>query len=239
MGKDMISFNNIKEQELFEVPVPRKTESYSPVSHKSFIEAVKENLDKHHLAIANANYRVTSNGQQVIGTYDIKQEGFDELGMKLAFRNSYNKTMSAALVAGSNVWICGNGMISGEMQFMRKHTGSINSELNSRIIGSIEQLSSTFELHLKDAEAMKNIHVERTEYARLAGQLFLDEEIITATQLGIMKSELEDNTYSAFEDPTLWSFYNHATHALKTSHTLDYIDRHVRLHQFVEIEYNI
>jgi hypothetical protein len=235
----MIKFNNITEIELLSVQTPPKTASYSPVSHRSFMEAIQEELDKNNLVVSNKNYKVNKGGNQVIATYDIKQAGYSELGMRLAWRNSYDKSMTAALVSGSTVWICQNGMISGEIQYMRKHTGSINQELHGKIQGSINQLEGTFTQHNKDMEAMKNIFVDERKYAEMAGRMFMNDEIITSTQLVIMKKELDEPTYEDFKDNSLWSFYNHATHALKESHSLEYIKRHTNLHQFVEQEYSI
>ena len=66
------------------------------------------------------------------------------MGTRFAFRNSYDKSMSVATVAGANVWICENGLVKGDMQFIRKHTGSVVKELNSIIIKTIEQLEAEF-----------------------------------------------------------------------------------------------
>jgi hypothetical protein len=235
----MIKFNNITEVELLSVQTPPKTASYSPVSHRSFMEAIQEELDKNNLVVANKQYKVNREGKQVIATYDIKQAGYSELGMRLAWRNSYDKSMTAALVAGSNVWICSNGMISGELQYMRKHTGSIASELHGKIQGSINQLGDTFSKHNRDMEKMKDVYINEREYAEIAGRLFINEEIITSTQLSIMKNELTTPTYEDFTEPSLWSLYNHTTHALKESHSLEYIKRHTKLHEFIETEYNV
>lgn len=235
----MIEFDNITEQELVKVELPFRTKTYIPVSHRSIIEAVGEQLDKKGLTVTNKRYRTDSKGNKVIATYDIRQEGYDEMGMRLAFRNSYDKSMSVALVAGSNVWICSNGCISGEMQYMRKHTGSVVQGLNNSIIDSINQLEHSFIMHNKHKDAMKEIELDKKLISRLAGEMFINEEIITITQLGILKKEYEEPTYEEFSDNSLWSLYNNVTHSLKTSHTTEYVDRHVNLHNFITKEFSI
>lgn len=92
-------------KELYLVPIPSATNTYAPVSHRNVIDATLEQLYKHNLAVSEQNYVSARQGQQVIGYMDIKYDNNEELGMRLAFRNSYDKSMSVAFVAGASVWI--------------------------------------------------------------------------------------------------------------------------------------
>lgn len=225
--------------DLYDVPVPVKTNSYSPVPHKELIEHVEEELYKRNLIINNTTLNSAREGKQLIGYADIHPQGYDELGMRLAFRNSYDKSMSVAFVAGAVVWICSNGMINGDIQFMRKHTGSVLSELKNRIVSATDQLSEVFERSIKHADTMKSLTVNKTTSAELCGRLFIEEDIITSTQLGIMKKEIKNPSFDAFKDQNVWSLYNHATFSLKEAHPSNYLKQHIDIHNFFEKEFSL
>ena len=225
--------------DLYNVRIPASTDSYSAVSHQNIIEAVYEQLDKRNLQVVNEKYNVAANGDKVIGYFDMNYMGNSEMGMRLAFRNSYDKSMSVAFVAGTQVFICSNGCISGEIQFLRKHTGSVLTELNNKIVTTIEQLEDHFLRTERHSIQMKSIELPKIKAAELYGRMFMVEDIISPTQLSIVKKELNERTHKVFEEETLWSAYNHVTFALKEAHPLNYINQHVNLHKFVEAEYQL
>lgn len=225
--------------ELLQVPVPIATDTYSPVSHRNIIDAVGEQLYKRNMQIHGEKYNSSADGKKVIGYYDIIYDNNPEMGMRLAFRNSYDKSMSVAFVAGNVVWICENGAISGELQYVRKHTGSVVNELNVKIIDTINQLEDHFIKIKAHSQQMKQIELTKVKAAEMYGRMFMIDDIITPTQLNIVKRELDNSKFEEFKEETLWSAYNHVTYALKESHPLNYIDQHVNLHKFVEQEFQL
>lgn len=229
----------ITKEELYKIPVPYATSSYSPVSHKNVIEHIYEELDKHNLSVTSESYRDSRYGQQLIGYMDLAYNNDTEMNMRLAFRNSYDKSMSIAFVAGSSVIICSNGMISGEFNFLRKHTGAVNQELSEKINLTINELEQHFIKMKQHSNTMKQIEIDKRASAELLGRMFIEEEIILSSQLNIIKSQLEKPEYNDFINPTLWSLYNHITYSLKNSHPLTYINQHQNLHKFVEKEFKL
>lgn len=226
-------------EELLSVQVPRDTDTYSAVSHRSIIEVMQEELDKHNLISVSEKYNSNSKGTQVIGYMDIRRPDNEDLGMRVAFRNSYDKSMSVAFTAGSVVWICGNGMVSGELQYLRRHTGTVNQELHFKINNTINQLDDHFTTMLQHSEQMKNISLDKDEMAKLLGRMFFQENLITPTQLNIIKKEFEESQFESFREDNLWSLYNHVTFSLKEAHPLTYMRQHKDLHQFVEREFQL
>ena len=226
------------EQQLFDVTMPAATKSYSPVSHKQIIEGIKENVDKAGLQIVGTQYQTNHNGEELIGLIDLNNDS-KIFNYRLAFRNSYDKTMSIAFVAGTSVMICSNGMVLGETQFIRKHTGAVAQELNDkiqRVVGDLGEVLQKAELH---AEQMKNIDLNPTQIAELCGRWFMEQEIIRSSQLNIIKEQLKKPDHQEFADPTLWSLYNHTTHALKKTAPYEYMNKYKSLHTFVEQEFKL
>lgn len=229
----------MNKQDLYLVPVPSATDSYAPVSHRNVIDAVYEQLDRHNLSVKKETFNTARWGQQLIGYMDIQYDDNEELGLRLAFRNSYDKSMSVAFVAGAQTWICSNGMISGELQFLRKHTGGVVQEMNSRITDSINELEAHFQRMLKHSYKMKERELYLSEAAELAGRLFITEDIIIPTQLNEVKRQLLNPSYKDFEEENLWSFYNHVTHSLKKSHPTTYIQQHKNFHKYIVNEFEL
>ena len=130
-------------------------------------------------------------------------------------------------------------MISGELQFLRKHTGGVVQEMNSRITDSINELEAHFQRMLKHSYKMKERELYLFEAARLAGSLFITEDIITPTQLNEVKRQLLNPSYKDFEEENLWSFYNHVTHSLKKSHPTTYIQQHKNFHEYIIDEFGL
>lgn len=226
------------EAEIFRVPIPHKTDSYSPVAHQDVVNEVHENLDKLGLNVKDKKYRANKKGTQVIGNFDV-ESGDSDFDFRLAFRNSYDKSMSLAFVAGVSVMICSNGMIAGEMQFVRKHTGTILQEMRFKVGNAIKDFHDIMKKSQDHSYQMKNIQIDKTATAELCGRFFMEQDIITSSQLNTIRDELANPSYNDFQDPTLWSLYNHTTHALKTTHPTKYLDKHKDLHQFVETEFNL
>jgi len=130
-------------------------------------------------------------------------------------------------------------MISGEMQFLRKHTGEVVKELNTKIVNTINQLDDHFNKMVEHSQRMKEIYVDTKASAELAGRLFIEEQILNTTQLNTLRKEILEPSFDEFKNEDLWSFYNNTTYALKNSHPTNYIDNHIKLHEFVEIEYGL
>lgn len=223
------------EAELRAVPVPAKTDSYSPVPHGEIIDQVKEQLYAKNIPTKSWSFKTNSKGTQVIGLVDTA--GHKEFDFRIAFRNSYDKSMSVAFVAGASVMICSNGMIVGDVEFIRKHTGSVLQELKSKIQITAQQQYETMKKVEAQSNRMKSIMLDKTATAELCGRFFMEQDIINSTQLNIIKKELDNPSYQEFSNNSLWSLYNHTTHALKESHPLNYMDSHKKLHEFVTQNY--
>lgn len=225
--------NNFSETELLEVPVPNKTLTYSPISHREIIEGIKEQLDIKGFKIKTSNYKANHEGTKLIGYYGIEHTD-SELGIMMAFRNSYNKTMSAGLAIGGQVWICENGVISGDISLIRKHTGAASSIVKNKIINSINEFDISFNSIIADRNLMKERDITKKICSELLGRMYIEEKMITSTQLDIIKNELY---YSKdFTNDTVWDFYNNITESLKTSTINNHLSDHVKVHNFIKKE---
>ena len=233
----------LTEEQLFEVELPEATDTYAPVSHHAIVSKITESLLGKDMVIKDKKYLSNNEGQQLIGTFTIETErpstanSKTAMDMMIAFRNSYDKSMSVGFAAGTRVWICENGMISGDIQMVRKHTGNVLGELVEKIDTSIDTLGNTYAKLTSDAHIMSNIELEPKVSAELLGRLFIDEDIITSTQLNIIKNELSNSKH--FKEDSMWDLYNHCTEAMKKSHASRYLPGLISLHDFFQDEVSL
>ena len=136
-------------------------------------------------------------------------------------------------------WICSNGVVSGEIQYVRKHTGSVVQELNSKIINTINQLDEHFQKIIRQSEQLHNIEMSKEQYAELIGRLFIIDKVVIPTQLNIISREIDEPSFEDFRDMNAWSLYNHVTYSLKESHPTTYLQQHTEFHSFMEREFQL
>jgi hypothetical protein len=224
---------------LFKIPVPEETKTYAPVSHKAILRRVDTQLQKQGFTVRGEYFNASKNGNRVVGIMDIIHPHNTDLGMRFVWINSYDKSRAVAFAAGGLAWVCLNGLITGDIKFVRKHTGTVLQEITTKIKETTSLLNTTFVSIEKQSEQMKEITISRKAASELLGRLFVEEEILNTNQLTIVKRELIKPTFDIFRHNNLWSFYNGVTYALKSTHPNFYLATHKNFHQFIEKEFEL
>ena len=226
-------------ERLLALPVPQKTGSYSPVPHGVVIDTVLESLYKANIEVIGETYKLGNEGQQVEGYFQLKG-GDNEMNLRLIFHNSYDKRLPLRVAVGAHVIVCRNGMVVGDMgAFKRKHTGTVLEEFKEEVSGSIIRIGDTFEKLRLDREKMKNIEMTKRTTAELMGRLFIEDALINATQIAIIKREIENPSFNYGIEGSLWNDYNAVTVALRESHPSQSMKQHMDLHRIVAKEYSL
>ena len=223
--------------ELFNVPLPEKTQSYSPVAHQFIDELIEDKIKHSGLQIVGKRYKVASGGNQAVGLIDLKADS-GTFNYSLGWQNSYDKTRPVSFVAGTIVIACTNGMLLGDSKFIRKHTGEVMMEMSDRIDEVMYEVKALLNQSIDYRARMQIIELDTKATAELCGRLFMEQDIINSTQLNIIRGNYHAPGYWEEVGHSLWNFYNHTTHALKTTHPYNYLVNHKKLQQFVETEFN-
>jgi predicted solute-binding protein len=92
---------------------------------------------------------------------------------------------------------------------------------------------------VKEKIKMKDIEITKKTTAELLGRLFIDEAIITSTQLNIIKNELEKPTHDYGASNTVWELMNYQTYALKECAPSTWMERVSKTHKFYVNEFSI
>ena len=231
--------NDVTLEFLTGIDVPQATRTYVPVSHRSIIDSIKEQSDKLGFQIKNESYLSNKQGTQMLGRFGFLTDD-TTMGTELAFRNSYDKSLSIKVITGEQLWICKNGsMIGSDNNYSKKHVSDVNVLTPSTISEYINSSFDNFEKAIKIRERMKEIELSKRTISTLVGRMFLEDSVINTAQLAIIKNELISPTFNYEADNSLWEFFNHTTYSLKQNHPMTYMNQQVKLKKFFQDEYQL
>lgn len=222
-------------------PIPTATKTYSPVPHSLFLEEVADRITQSGYTITTERYLTARNCQLLTGVFSIKksQDQLTDLSPSLYFVNSYDRSRKASLKAGAMVLVCKNGMLGSIPggSYSRIHRGTALEDFRDEIDNVISTVEVEFNRLKKNVDEMKMIELDKKVKAQLIGDMYINESLISDTQLAILKRELSysDN----FAGNTLWDFYNNCTEAYKTSHPEYFEKQHIKLHTYIGDKFNL
>lgn len=220
-------------------PLPNHGPSYTVVSHSDVITNVKQALKDNNFRIVQEHYRACKGANVAQGVYYLYSNDDPDMGLMFAWSNSYDKSRRFRCALGTHVFVCGNGMLSGNMNtYSRKHTGTADQDVITETNNQLIKAGIHFKSLVRDKNSMKNITLDDKKQSEIVGRLFLQEDLLTPNQVSIVKKEMKTPSHYYNADPdSLWTLYNHVTMALKQSHPRDWIEDHQRLHDFIMAEY--
>ena len=219
-------------------PLPNHGKTYTVIPHKDVIDVTKTLLGNSGFTITKELYRANMNAKVAQGVYHLASDQDPEMGMMFAWTNSYDKSTRFQCAVGAFVNVCSNGMLCGDMaNYARKHTGKADHDIHTQISSQIKSANKYYTKLIDDKNNMRKIFLPKKQQAELVGRLFLDEEIIDASQVSCIKAEMKDPSYHYSADlNNAWTFYNHVTHAFKKSHPRTWMSDQVKFHEFMTAE---
>lgn len=222
------------EQKLRLAPLPNHGGRYAVVSHGDVIDNAKNQILGAGFTIKKEEYRMSNDGNIAQGVYYLDYANDPDMGMMFAWSNSYNKTMRFKCAIGAYVFICGNGVVRGDMgSYSRKHSGTALQDVIAEIDNQIAHAKEHYDVLLHDKQMLKGIKLSPRDKGRILGHLFANDEILTLTQVGIVKRELDKPSHNYNSDvDSAWTMYNHITLALKESHPSSFMKDHQRVHGY-------
>jgi hypothetical protein len=227
------------EQQLRQVPLPNHGGRYAVVPHGEVIDEVKKQLQNANFTIRDVIYKMTVDGQVAQGIYYLEESTIQEMGMMFAWSNSYNKTMRFKCAIGAHVFVCGNGVLRGDMgNYSRKHSGTAKQDVINQIQDQITNAHSHYMSLVNDKQMLENVILTARDKGQILGELFANDEILTLTQVGIVKREIDKPSHNYNCDlNSAWTMYNHITLALKESHPSTYLKDHEKVHEYFVNKY--
>jgi len=134
------------------------------------------------------------------------------------------------IAVGASVFVCDNLALCGDIVVMKKHTKNVWNELEDTAIATLYKSQHRFEQITADAGMLKSWALTDGDAFRTMGYLF-GNDIISPRQLTVVKDQWLKPEHQEFQARNMWSFYNAATEALKSSPPVSIMEKHIRLHE--------
>lgn len=214
------------------IKMPEPTDTYTPVSHYELADkmlTMSQDILRDYV-LAGENYAVARQGNQLFAVLKFIKYQDEHMGLSIAFRNSYDRSMAIGMAIGATVFICDNLALSGEIVVMRKHTKNVWVELEETAIATIYKSRKNYEQIVADAEDLRALPLGNTKAFQLMGVLF-GNNVVGPRQLTVLKSEWLRPCHEEFRPRTMWSFYNAGTESLKSTPPISIMEKHIRLHK--------
>jgi hypothetical protein len=217
--------------------LPNHADTYTVIKHEDVINLCINELEQAGFNIIGETYRATSQGDIATGVYKVTYGNDPDLGIMLAWTNSYNKQVAFNCTSGAYVVNSGNLMIGnyGTLnKFRRKHTGTADEDTENSIKDQITHAKMHFASLAEDKKKMEAIKMSRTEQAELLGILFAKEDLLTPRQATIVKKLMnKPNFFYSGGSDSLWTFYNYVSEALQDTHPIRWLIDQRFFHEFI------
>ena len=228
-GHEEVLFDDLRQIS----PLEPETKSYTPLAHYEFAHNVNRIgemiLGPQGFSLNGARYCVSNDGGKMFMTQEFDHEERDDIKLAIAGRNSTDKSMLAAVAVGGQVTVCTNGIISGEITVMRKHTGNVFQYLEDNLILSFHKATNGWHDLQNDIRLMQEIPVDDSEAYRLIGEMW-GKRIISPNQMNPVRKHWEEN--EQFPNRDLWRLYNGVTDVFKGLPPQTIMKKHLQLHDW-------
>lgn len=218
---------------LINTPVPQETRTYKPVSHEQLIDLTLNSIEHAGFELDKEIYTSSANGQIATGRFTISNVNDRDMQLQIGWQNSYNKMVTLKFAIGARIFICQNGCVSGDYgSFKKKHVGEVQTFTPAAITDYISAAGEAFRKLQKERDYMKEVEISETRRAQLIGQMVIEKEIITPTQMNKIAREIKKPTFDYGCENSLWELYQHTTYALKEEHPALWMNSHISAHEF-------
>jgi len=228
----MLMLSHAKEvsrADLSKINTPDPTESWTPVSHIDVVTTLADRASARGLKLKSERYAVLDGtlyprpgmqvelkGARLFGTLD-----FEPIpGMPFpagttpsaGIRNSHDKTFALSILSGARVFVCANGVLSGEFVVSRKHTSGID------LTASIDQALDAFMESIRDFnemyERLRDWKLRKTTAQSVVVELARAGAFSSSDILPVLQ-DYENPEHKEFSDRNGWSLYNASTSRMK------------------------
>lgn len=206
--------NFVAESTVRAVQEPKFTDSWKPLSHGKFIDAIKEACQSEGIGVVKKKYSMNKTGTQFFGSWilDTEQNGLNTM---IGLRGSIDKTIAKGICAGTHVTVCSNMMFSGDFIEFRRHTSGMTYETllelgKNAIASSVTESKKLIEWQ----KNLKNIQIE-TELKKIITYDMMSCNVFSPSRFNEFNRAIEEELEVNY-DQTLYTLHGAATRLFRT-----------------------
>jgi len=215
--------------DLAAVPVPDPTDSYHPVPFTRFVEEAELHVPRFGLTIQSQQFALAREGNQMFGVLTCTNgHNAGDYALAIGLRNSYDRSLSVGLVAGTRVFCCDNLAFSGEVTMARRHTANVFRDLPDLIYRMLSLVTVLKARTDQEIDMMKALPMapERAHHVMV---LAVRSGITPASRLPKILEAWYEPKHQSFEPRTAWSLFNAFTEVLKAGPPRQQMEGSLRL----------
>ena len=244
--------SEVSRDALYNVVTPEPTKSWKPFPHYEFVNTLTDRAAARGLVIKNEKFALLDgtlygeNGMQtripgarLFGSLDfapIPGMPFPAgCAPSCGLRNSADKSFALSILSGARVFVCANGVLSGEFVITRKHTSGLD------LVTSIDTALDAFMESLKGFntmfEQLRSQRINRTKAHSLVVELAQAGAFASSDILPVIR-EFECPRHPEFGDKSGWALYQSATEIMKAQSPSRQVDGFKALNQVLTAAMN-
>ena len=211
------------------VPIPNATGTFQPISHSLIADMILE-IGENSLigcSFKEEQFLISRFGQQVIG-FLIFDFGNNSEKLCIAYRNSYDKSISLGICAGVYNYDWDSFAFKGKVIFM-KHTYNLLFSVNERLIVSVYHAIRRFSELVEDLRRFKYLKLNDNDAFKLFGLLY-GNNLLSPRQFSNAVNCWKDLAKDSKVDLSLYNFYAVCSRAIKNTQALIFLDNYTGLH---------
>ena len=203
--------------DLASVAVPEPTASYHPVPYSRFVEEMELHVPRFGLTVQSRQFALAREGNQMFGVLTCTNgQNAGDYALAIGLRNSYDRSLSVGLVAGTRVFCCDNLAFSGEVLMRRKHTVNVFRDLPDLIYRMLSQVQVMKARTDGEISGMKLLPIteERAHHLMVRA---IRAGVTPASRLPKVIEAWDEPRHEEFRPRTAWSLFNAFTEVQKES----------------------
>jgi hypothetical protein len=221
----------ISREELADLPVPEETRTFKPISHSDLIEKIMETLWYRRMNIVRDEYAVSQDGMKLFGLLEMDLE-YRGVRFAIGIRNSNDKSMRVAMVAGYKVAVCDNMMLQGDFQpLLAKH--SKNFALEDGLSIACDRIQRNIGRLHQDITNKQEWAIESREAKSILYTAFTEGKFPIKLMREVHSEFFIAPSYEEFKSSTMWSLENAFTTAFKRLNPVSQFEMTARLGKFL------
>jgi hypothetical protein len=221
----------ISREELAALTVPEETRTFKPIGHSDLIEKIMETLWYRRMNIVRDEYAVSQDGMKLFGLLEMDLE-YKGVRFAIGIRNSNDKSMRVAMVAGYKVTVCDNMMLQGDFQpLLAKH--SKNFALEDGLSIACDRIQRNIgRLHQEINQKQEKV-IEPRDAKSLLYTAFTDGRFPISLFRAVHREFFIAPSYEEFKASTMWSLENAFTTTFKKLNPMSQFEMTARLGKFL------
>lgn len=223
MANQFKSISGLSRAQLMDVPLPKKTDSYTPINVAEIFNVVDTLSSKHNFELKGEilETKRENNQQKMRFVFDL---GDPNLGFELAVLNSYDKTIAFKSGAGSTAYICWNLQVMAENRFVHKHTGAVDEMVYEYLVGQFEIAEEMVVAAQKRWDYFNTIELSQKQMHELVGKMVLEDNLLKAEQFNVFRKSMIESPvkYENLTKNSLNELFQHTTYAIRDTAPINY-----------------